>query len=94
MSENLKPCPFCESAVVPTESQDGWSVKCGECGNKTEKFKTRYQLHKYYNDRPETSNTEQFKEMLEMMRSVDKKMDILFEMARGQLKEKPPQIEA
>lgn len=33
MSEELKPCPFCESRVI-SEYRDGdyWIIKCAQCG--------------------------------------------------------------
>lgn len=94
MSDNLKVCPFCESAVVPLDAQDGWSVKCGNCGLRTEKFKTRFQLKKYWDDRPSADMGGDFKEMLEMQREIKADISMIKFIAQGAKKElEPPAIE-
>ena len=95
MSEQLENCPICNNNCVPIEGSDGWATKCGDCGLKTEKFKTRYQLVKYWNDRPAPENTGDFKEMLDMQRKIDKSIDkILWIATQGKDGiEQPPKIE-
>jgi len=83
MSENLKPCPFDGSAVVPTEGSDGWQAKCTECGLKTEKFKTRYQIVQYWNTRMQDGVSDDYKEMMELQRNIDKNIDKILFLATG-----------
>ncbi len=90
MSENLKVCPFCEGAVVPTESQEGWSVKCGNCGLKTERFKTRFQLKKYWDDRPSEGITGDFKEVLNVQRDILEKQNMILFIAEGGKRDNNP----
>ena len=92
MSENLKPCPFDGSAVVPNESADGWQVKCGECGLKTEKFKTRYQIVQYWNTRMQDNSSGDFKEMLSLQREILENQRLILFIAQGkkEIKELPP----
>ena len=95
MSEQLDNCPICSNNTVPIESVDGWHTKCGDCGLKTEKFKTRYQLVKYWNDRPIAENTGDFKEMMAMQREIQKGVDMILFIAKGSkdMKELPPAAE-
>ena len=70
MSEQLKNCPICDNNVVPIETGETWNTKCGECGLKTEKFNTRFQLVTYWNTRPKSTMGGDFKEMLTLQREI------------------------
>ena len=92
MSDQLKNCPICGNTVVPIQSGETWGTKCGECGLKTEKFNTRFQLITYWNTRPLSDSTGDFKEMLTIQREIQSDIAMIKFIAQGSkdLKELPP----
>ena len=83
MSENLIQCRYCQTNVVMDEAKDGgWFVICSGCGLHSDVFPRKNQLLRFWNTKPEDDNQERIKEIMELLRSLDKRMDIILGMAQ------------
>lgn len=93
MNKNLKPCPLCtQNVVISTSEEKGYYVTCGGCGLTTEVYQREYQLIRYWDNRPDSGQSESLEKIDGRLASIEKTMNFIEKMAttqRPDLKEIP-----